>query len=77
MFRVSVSVRIGDGASARFWTDSWLPTRPISTTAPHLFSAVPARRHRCTVRDTLEDNLWTRDVTEAPTAAVLSEYMEV
>jgi len=33
MFKASVTVAVGDGASARFWTDSWLPRLDLSQ--PH------------------------------------------
>lgn len=36
MFRASVTMAVGDGASALFWTDSWLPSRPLSESAPNL-----------------------------------------
>lgn len=77
MFRASVTVTLGDGASALFWTDSWRPSGPICTSAPSLFQVVPARRRRRTVRDTLDDRQWTRDILGAPTAAVLIEYVSL
>jgi hypothetical protein len=77
MFSSSVSVQVGDGASARFWEDSWLPDGPLRRTAPNLYLAVAARRRARKVRDALHDKQWTRDVTGAPTAAVLLEYFQV
>lgn len=37
-------VRLGDGASAKFWTDSWLPDGPLCSIAPSLFQAIDRRR---------------------------------
>jgi len=45
MFDASVSVILGDGSSARFWTDRWLPQGSIAVIAPHLFRAVRKRCH--------------------------------
>lgn len=77
MFQSSVTVTVGDGASAYFWLDSWLPAGPLCRTAPNLFAAVAPRRRRRTVRHALEEQRWTRDITGAPTAPVLLEYFEV
>ena len=54
MFRASVSVQVGDGASACFWTDSWLSNGPICRSAPNLFRAVASRRRNRTVKDALD-----------------------
>lgn len=77
MFRASVTVAVGDGASALFWTDSWRPDGPISSSSPNLYNAVPPRRRKRTVRDALADNQWCRDITGAPTAQVLVEYVNL
>jgi hypothetical protein len=37
MFSNSVRVELGDGSSACFWTDAWLPEGQIRTFVPHLF----------------------------------------
>jgi len=34
MFSYSIVVELGDGVSARFWSDSWLPDGPIASFAP-------------------------------------------
>lgn len=77
MFRASVIVQVGDGAAARFWTDSWLPRGAIYDFAPNLFRAVACRRRRRTVKDALANRQWARDITGAPTAIVLYEYVTV
>jgi hypothetical protein len=53
MFQASVTVRLGDGASGRFWIDSWLPDGPISAFVPHLLGAVPRRHRNRSIRDAL------------------------
>lgn len=75
MFRTSVTVHVGDGATARFWTDAWLPARAICSFAPNLILAVGCRRRGRSVHDALANRQWTRDITGAPTAAVLVEYI--
>lgn len=77
MFNSSVTVKVGDGTSARFWKDSWLPDGPLCRTAPNLFRAVAARRRERTFRDALNGRQWVRDIMGAPTAAVLLEYFTV
>jgi hypothetical protein len=75
MFRVSISVRLGDGASARFWTDSWLPDGPISSFAPSLFQVVGRRRRNHMINEAPANRSWVRDISGAPTAPVLCDYV--
>lgn len=77
MFACSVTVEVGDGASARFWTDAWLLAGAISTFAPNLFRDVGHRRLGCSVRDALTDRRWVRDITGTRTALVLVEYVQL
>lgn len=42
---LGVSVALGDGSTAKFWTDAWLSAGAISSFAPNLLRAV-GRRHR-------------------------------
>lgn len=75
MFRASATVHLGNGESARFWTNSWLPEGPICSFAPSLFSAIDhCRRHR-TVKEAMLQQTWVRDIVGAPTAAVLCDYV--
>jgi hypothetical protein len=75
MFKCSVTVEVGDGASTRFWTDSWLPGDPIPTFAPNLFRAIGCRRLGRSVLDALTARRWVRDITGARTAPMILEYL--
>lgn len=77
IFRSSVVVVVGDGASTRFWTDNWLPVGPISSFAPNLLRAVGRRCRGRSVRDALTDHRWIRDITGTHTAPVLYEYVRL
>jgi hypothetical protein len=72
MFRASVIVQVGDGASAR-WTDAWLPGSAICCFAPSLFRAVGSRRRNRSIKDALDNRQWASDITGALTAAVLCD----
>jgi hypothetical protein len=75
MFSASVSVQAGDGTSARFWTDSWLSDGAICNSAPNLFCAIGRRQRNRTVSEALLNHQWAWDITGAPTAQVLCEYV--
>lgn len=68
---------IGDGTSARFWTDNWSSDGPISSFAPHLFSAIGRRFLGVSVKDALFQQRWVHHITGARTAPVLCEYVEL
>lgn len=77
MFQALVSVVIGDGPSAKFWIDSWLPDGPICRFAPHLFNAIGRCRHGKSVRDAVTNRSWVGDIQGAPVAHVLCDYVVV
>jgi hypothetical protein len=77
MFQQSVTVEVGDGTSARFWTDSWLLRGPISIFALNLFRVVGSRRRGRSVKDALAGRQWVQDITGARTAPVMYEYHEL
>jgi hypothetical protein len=77
MFSASVTVEVGDGATARFWTDAWLPDGAIRSFAPNLYAAVGKRSRRRTVKDALCNRRWVRDITGARTAAVINDYLHL
>jgi hypothetical protein len=53
MFSCAVHVELGDGASARFWIDAWLPAGQIKSFAPHLFRAIGRQFLNMSVKDAL------------------------
>jgi hypothetical protein len=77
MFSVSVFMEIGDGASARFWTDAWLPEGAIRSFAPNLFAAVGRRRLHRSVKDALTGRRWVSDITGAHTVSMICEYVHL
>jgi hypothetical protein len=77
MFQSSLFVVVGDGTSAKFWTDNWLPAGAIPSFAPNLFRAVGRRRLGRSVRDALDGRRWVHDITGARTAPVLVEYVRL
>jgi hypothetical protein len=66
MLQASITVTIGDGHSTKFWTDPWLPDRPIYRFALHLFNAIPKRHRGKSVRDAIMNRSWVRDIHGAP-----------
>jgi hypothetical protein len=77
MFSASVSVQVGNGTTACFWTDSWLLDSAICSFSPNLFRAIGSRQRNCTVREVLLNHQWARDIMGAPTAQVLCEYVHL
>ena len=77
MFNAATSIILGDGATARFWTDDWLPAGPICHWAPVVFASVPSRRRRHCVRDALANRQWTRDVSGATSATFITQFLRV
>jgi hypothetical protein len=75
MFATSVRIELGDGASACFWTDAWLPEGQIRSFVPHLFRAIGTRFLKVAVKDALYQRRWVRHITGARTAPVLYEYV--
>jgi hypothetical protein len=75
MFDASVSVVLGDGTSAKFWTDRWLPEGRVQSFAPNLFRAIGRRFLSVSVREALAARTWVRHITGAPTVHVLVEYV--
>jgi hypothetical protein len=77
MLQASVSVCLGDGATAEFWTDAWLPDGAVCRIAPNLFRAV--RRGGCgrSVRDSLANHQWATDISGGPMAVVITEYLRL
>jgi hypothetical protein len=78
MWDASVTVTLGDGNTALFWLDNWLPEGPIKLLAPHLFRAVGTRvKKRRKVAEALVDARWFRDIMGPVTPAVLRDCLRV
>ena len=71
MFSCFVVVELGDGVSAQFWSDSWLPAGPIASFAPHLFRTISHRFLKVSVKESLSGCHWVRHITGVHTAPVL------
>ena len=56
MAAVSMVVRLGDGGTGAFWSDSWLPAGPLCRHAPHLFRAISKTGRKRTIKDALTHN---------------------
>jgi len=78
LFRVSITVQLGDGKKALFWTDNWVNGSSIEFLAPCLFAAVPAKAKRSmTVAQGLRNSSWTQDIKGALTVQVILEYLTI
>lgn len=77
MLQASVSVQLGDCATACFWTDPWLPWGTICAFAPSLFRAVGRHFRGRTVKDALQHRQWVKDITGALTVPVLCDYVQL
>lgn len=77
MASASMSVRLGDGSAALFWTDKWTSAGTLSTLAPNLFAVITRAGRRRTVRDALLGNRWARDIAGATTVQVLCQFLKV
>lgn len=77
MAAVSMTVTVGDGASARLWTDSWAPVGPLCHFAPQLYAAISRAGKKRTVKDGVFQHRWARDIVGAPTVQVLCQYLRV
>ena len=74
---VSMTVNIGDGASARLWTDSWASVGALCHYAPNLYAAISRAGKKRSLKDGIFQNRWARDLVGAPTTQVLCQYLWV
>lgn len=77
MAAVSITVNIGNGASARLWTDSWASVGPLCHYAPNLYAAISRARKKRTIKDGIFQHRWARDIVGALTTQVLVQYLRV
>ena len=69
---VSMTVNIGDGASARLWT-----VGALCHYAPNLYAAISRAGKKSSLRDGIFQNRWAQDIVGAPTTQALCQYLRV
>ena len=75
LFQACTTISLGDGATARFWTDKWLQgCAPISI-APRLFPL--AARKNMSVKEALSDGRWARGLQRIATEEQLDQFVEL
>jgi hypothetical protein len=77
MAAVSMVVRLGDGGTGTFWSDSWLPDGPLCRQVPLLFRAISRTGRKRSIKEALMQNRWVNDITGALTTQVLCQYLQV
>jgi len=77
MSAVSMSVVLGDGSSAKLWTDCWAPVGPLCFFAPELFAAISRVGKRRMVKDGLFQRRWAHEIVGTLTTQVLCRYLRV
>ena len=77
MAAVSMTLNIGDGASARLWTDSWASVGALCHYAPNLSADISRAGKKRSLKDGIFQNRWARDIVGAPTTQVLCQYLRV
>lgn len=78
LIRDSTYVMLGDGATARFWTDKWVNGTAICDAFPSLANAVEARAQRSrTVAEGLPNRTWMLDITGPLSTHVIWEYLQL
>lgn len=75
MAAISMTVNIGDGASAKLWTDSWASVDPLCLYT--LYAAISRAGKKRSIKDGIFQHRWARDIVGAPTTQVLCQYLRV
>jgi hypothetical protein len=75
LFAAATSVTIGDGATARFWFDSWMDGRAPLTAFADLF-LVSRRKHR-SVYEAVHDQRWVADLRGRVTPELLPAFVSL
>jgi hypothetical protein len=60
LFEASLSISLGDGATASFWHDAWLFDKSLCVSFPELFAVCTKRA--LTVREALADSRWCKHI---------------
>ncbi|KAM0905250.1 hypothetical protein ACQ4PT_017523 [Festuca glaucescens] len=70
LFEASMSIILGDGATASFWNDAWLLDQPFRSAFPDLFAVCTKRA--LSVKDAIADEKWCRHFKRfLPTPAIM------
>jgi len=78
IFLAATDVVLGDGKTAIFWQDRWLPDgRSVQDVAPNILARVPRRHRVVTVADAILDRAWVRDIAPPFTLIILTEYLQL
>jgi hypothetical protein len=79
MFEVSVTVQVGDGAKALFWTDRWLDGGSVQSVAPLVAVVVlpPRVRKFWLVADVVQSVRWIRDISGSLSIPALAQYVSM
>lgn len=77
MLAASMSVNVGDGPSAKLWTDRWSAAGVLREFASALYAATSPAGRRRTLCDALHGNCWVADITGALTTQVVCDYLRV
>jgi hypothetical protein len=77
MFIASCSVQLGDGKSASFWNDKWLPVGSLRSVSPYVYQASSRARRSQLVHDAIVNRRWVRDITGATTLQVLVQFLRI
>jgi hypothetical protein len=76
-FAASISVTVGDGRKAMFWSHTWIRGSSIRSVATTFGAVSPRVRRTRTVRNGILDRVWVRDIIGATTVQVIVQYIRV
>ncbi|CAL4994550.1 unnamed protein product [Urochloa decumbens] len=78
MFDASLVIEVKNGQSVLFWKDKWINGHSLSSIAPALVQAVPARvRNTRMVCDALSNKRWVRDIRGGLSVQAILDYLTV
>jgi hypothetical protein len=76
LFKAGSLIRLGDGKTAKFWTDAWLPGgKAVQELVPILFSFV--RSSDITVAAALHNHRWVRDISGGLSTPAIAQYLHL
>jgi len=77
-FLAATDVVLGDGNTAIFWLDRWLPDgRSVQEVAPHVMARVPRRCRATTIAEAIHDHTWVRHIAPPFSVLILTEYLQL